>query len=80
MRADDGTKLSLDLKAGIGRPPPGSDDPSCRRKPESSLWKYVPALILGYSTISKWCDCCLIQDGIGYGAAGKNRKIGQIPN
>jgi hypothetical protein len=77
MQADDGTKLSLfDLlgASASGRSLLAGESPSL------ALWKYVPALILGYSTILNGVIAALFKMELGMALLGKNRKTGQIPN
>jgi protein-tyrosine phosphatase len=79
MRADDGTKLSLfdglgSAASASGRSLLADESPSL------ALWKYIPALILGYSTILNGVIAALFKTEVGMALIGKDRKTGQIPN
>ena len=44
-----------------------------------SLWRAIPALVLGYSTLLNGLIAVLFKLEIGMGLIGKNRKTGEIP-
>jgi hypothetical protein len=87
MRADDGTKLTLFELLGYGSQGLFAAASASGRSlleaedPRSlALWKYIPVLILGYSTILNGVIAALFKMELGMALIGKERKTGQIPN
>jgi protein-tyrosine phosphatase len=81
VRGDDGTKISLAELIGYGSRTlmAASGRALTEQAPSLALWKIVPALILGYSTLLNGVIAALFKMEIGMAMLGKNRKTGQIP-
>jgi protein-tyrosine phosphatase len=85
MQADDGSKLTLFELLGYGSgdlfaAASASGRSLLSENPGLALWKYVPVLILGYSTILNGVIAALFKMELGMALIGKDRKTGQIPN
>jgi protein-tyrosine phosphatase len=83
---EDGTKLTVLDLIGLGTKTVALSHNHHRRLVEAShgqsnvlLWKTLPALVLGYSTIVNGVIAILFKCEWGMGLIGKDRKTGHIP-
>mmetsp|Transcript_12139 Transcript_12139/g.27259 ORF Transcript_12139/g.27259 Transcript_12139/m.27259 type:complete len:290 (+) Transcript_12139:35-904(+) len=79
MKDDAGTKITLMDLLGHSVRRLGSPAGESRGEAAISLWRAIPALVMGYSTLLNAVIAVLFKLEIGMGILGKNKKLGTIP-